>query len=477
MKPEFVGRRVGAKMASSNPNISSELSSVDELQAEVERLREKLARKARAEPIKYLGEVLAQDLLPELAAGRKLSPVAARTRGEGYHGDGGNLWLQVTPGGRSWLFRYRWAGRQREMGLGALTEVSLAEARGRAAICRRLVRGGVDPIERKRATAAQRVAAEAKHLSFKRAAERYIEAHKAGWKSDKHAAQWTATLDAYAHPVLGALSVRDIDTGAVLKVLEPIWAEKAETASRVRGRIEAVLDWARVRGHRDGENPARWRGHLDKLLPKRSKVQTVKHHAALPYKAMNGFWEDLKSREGVGAEALRFTILTAARTGEVIGAQWTEIDLKDKVWIIPPTRMKAGREHRVPLSHLAVEVLERLAPLRRDDTDWVFPGLKAGKPLSSMAMLMLLRQMEWDDLTAHGFRSTFRDWAAEMTAFPGEMVEMALAHTIGDKTEAAYRRGDMFERRRRLMSDWATFCITAPKAASNVRSIGEARGA
>ncbi len=457
----------------SGAQASDQVEDIEGLKAEIARLRQQLSRKPKAAPLEYLGEILPRDVLPELAAGRKLSPAAVQSRGIGYHGDGGNLWLQVTSGGRSWLFRYLWAGRQREMGLGSVTEISLAEARGRAAICRRLVRDGVDPIERKRTCAAERAATTVKQVTFRQAAERYINAHKAGWKSDKHAAQWPATLDAYAYPIIGSLSVRDVDTGAVLKVLEPIWSEKAETATRVRGRIEAVLDWARARGYRDGENPARWRGHLDKLLPKRSKVRAVQHHAALPYKTMAAFWEALTVKTGVSAEALRFAILTAARTGEVIGATWREVDLKGKVWTIPAARMKAGKEHRVPLSDEAVAVLQRMELVKEGLDAHLFPGGRATGGLSNMAMNELIKGMAWPTkVTVHGFRSAFRDWAAEATAYPGDMVEMALAHTVSNKVEAAYRRGDMFERRRRLMDDWAASCKTPQaEAQDNVRPI------
>ncbi len=477
MKCKCVGIGIGSRRQGSNSNMSAELQTIENLQAEIARLQDKLKRKTRSAPIEFLGETLDPDLLPELASGRKLSPTAVKTRGLGYHGDGGNLWLQVTPGGRSWIFRYRWQERQREMGLGSLAEVGLAEARGRAAICRRLVRSGVDPIERKREGAAVVAAATAKRITFKEAAQRYIEAHKAGWKNPKHAAQWPSTLEAYVYPHFGAVSVRDIDTGVVLKAIEPIWTEKPETATRVRGRIESILDWARVRGYRDGENPARWKGHLDHLLPARSKVQKVKSHDAIAWGQMHAFWTELTTRDSMSSEALRLAILTAARTGEIIGATWDEIDLAARTWTIPAERMKAGREHRVPLSAEAVSVLERMAKLKVDDNPHVFRGAKKGAGLSNMAMTELIKGMEWEaKITVHGFRSAFRDWAAEATAYPGDMVEMAMAHAISNKVEAAYRRGDMFERRRRLMEDWARHCLTAPApAAGNVREIGVGR--
>ena len=268
-----------------------------------------------------------------------------------------------------------------------------------------------------------------------------------------------------------------IDTGLVLKVLEPIWTKKPETAGRVRGRIEAVLDWAKVRGYRAGENPARWKGHLDHLLPARGKVRRVEHHAALPYGELPGFLVALREQEGVAARALESTILTAARTGETMFARWTELDLLDNTWTIPAGRMKAGREHRVPLSACALAILEEMQAHRHGDGGFVFPGGREGKPLSNMAFLMLLRRMKRDDLTAHGFRATFKTWASERTSFPNEIVEAALAHVVGSKVEQAYRRGDMFEKRRRLMQQWATFCTTPPtqERQSNVAPIRQTR--
>jgi integrase len=278
------------------------------------------------------------------------------------------------------------------------------------------------------------------------------------WKNDKHAAQWTATLQTYAYPLLGNVAVQSIDTALIMKVIEPIWPTKPETAGRMRGRIETILDWATVRGYRRGENPARWRGHLDKLLPSRSKIRKIEHHSALPYAELPTFITKLREQEGVAARALEFTVLTAARTGEVIGARRLEISRREKMWTIPAERMKAGKEHRVPLSDRALELATTTIEA---DNDFVFPGGRLGHPLSNMAMLTLLRRMGRDDLTVHGFRSTFRDWASERTNFSGEVVEMALAHAIDSKTEAAYRRGDVFEKRRRLMYAWAAFCAGA----------------
>jgi integrase len=303
-------------------------------------------------------------------------------------------------------------------------------------------------------------------MTFKDCAERYIEAHRPGWKNPKHAKQWPSTLEDYVYPVFGPIPVQAVDVGLVMKALEPIWKTKPETASRVRGRIESILDWATARGYRQGENPARWRGHLDKLLPARGKVQKVKHHAALPYGEMGDFVAELRGQEGVAARALEFLILTATRTGEVIGARWDEFDLAKKVWTVPGERMKAGKEHRVPLSERALAIIEEMKGQGVNDHPFLFPGGRPGKPLSNMAMLKLLQRMDRGDLTAHGFRSTFRDWAAEMTHFPTEVAEMALAHTVSDKVEAAYRRGDLFQKRRELMEAWARYC--EPKPGSNV---------
>ena len=398
----------------------------------------------------------------------------ASTNDPGRYADGGGLYLQVgTTGGKSWLYRFMLAGKSREMGLGALADVSLSEARIVATEARRLVKNGIDPIDqrdsdREAARTAAALAA-ARAMTFKQCADAYIEAHRAGWKNAKHATQWPNTLRDYAYPVFGKLPVQDIDLPMVLKVLEPIWNEKTETASRVRGRIECILDWATVRGYRKGDNPARWRGQLSHLLAAPSKVQKVEHHAALPYAEIGAFMAALRQRNAVAARALEFTILTAARTGEVIGATWGEIDLDGATWTVPAGRMKAEREHRVPLSEPALAILRemRAAALAGSDGQEpqpdapVFPSAR-GNPLSNMAMAMLLRRMERGDLTAHGFRSTFRDWAAERTAYPGEVVEMALAHTVGNKVEAAYRRGDLFDKRRRLMNDWSEFCGTKP---------------
>lgn len=374
-------------------------------------------------------------------------------RQPGLYLDGQGLHLRVTRAGtRSWIYRYRIAGRAHDLGLGPYPLISLADARERATAQRRLRLDGLDPL-------AARQAARAKSMTFRQCAEAYIDAHRAGWRNPKHAAQWPATLDTYVFPIFGDLAVAAVDTGLVTRAIEPIWATKPETAGRVRGRIEAVLDWAKARGYRDGENSARWKGHLDHLLPARSKVRRVEHHAALPYVEVGEFMAVLRGQDGVAARALEFLVLTAARTGEVIGARWREIDLGEKVWTVPGSRMKAGREHRVPLPARAVELLGQPGDLDAR----VFP-------LSNMALLMLLRRLGRGDLTAHGFRSTFSDWCAERTAFPAEVREIALAHAIGDKVEAAYRRGDLFQKRRQLAEAWARYCA-APATGGKVVAI------
>lgn len=394
---------------------------------------------------------------------RKLTALAVKAlaKGDGRFGDGGGLYLQARGGKASWLFRYMLDGKAREMGLGAYPAVTLEAARAAAAEQRRVLAKKIDPLSAREAEneAKKRAAAveTAKRKTFADCADAYIAAHRAGWRNTKHAAQWASTLSTYAGPVFGALPVGEVDTALVLRVLEPLWTTKPETASRLRGRIEAVLDWATARELRTGANPARWRGHLDHLLPARAKVARVKHHAALDWREIGPFMTRLRAVDGAGARALEFAVLTAARSGEVIGATWDEIDLPARTWTVPAERMKAAREHRVPLSDAAVVVL---AALPRTDAPWVFPGGRAGKPLSNMAMAMVLRRLDRADLTVHGFRSTFRDWAGESTGYPRDVCEMALAHAVGG-VEGAYRRGDLFEKRRRLMADWAAWCARA----------------
>ncbi len=386
----------------------------------------------------------------------------------GMYADGGGLYLQIaSAGARSWIFRYRIGGRKtaREMGLGSAATIGLAAARDAAGDARRLLTAGIDPLEDRAAKRTAEALAAAKSTTFQECAAAYIESHSAGWKNEKHADQWTATLKTYAYPEFGALPVGSVDVGLVLKVLEPIWTTKTETASRVRGRIECVLDWAKVRGYRSGENPARWRGNLDHLLPKRSKVQKVKHHAALPFTEIGAFMRDLRARSGVAARALEFVILTAARTSEATGTTYAEIIRDASLWTVPAERIKAGRIHRVPLSSAALAVVARqVAEFGEAPDQLVFPGDRQGKPLCENALLAVLERMGRSDLTVHGFRSSFRDWAAEYTNYPREVAEQALAHSIGDKVEAAYRRGDLFNKRQRLMEDWANYCATVQPA-------------
>ena len=389
----------------------------------------------------------------------RLSPLqVARVLRPGLYADGAGLYLQVGEGGtKSWVFRFMLAGRAREMGLGPLHTVSLADARKRALEARQM-----------RLQAAR--AEQARVVTFDDAAEQYVAGHERGWRNAKHGAQWRSTLKAYASPHFGGLNVAEIDTALVAKCLEAIWGTKTETASRVRGRIESVLDWAATRGLRTGENPARWKGHLENILPKRSKVRRVKHHPALRYADIAALLQVVRRQEGIASRALEFLVLTATRTSEVLGARWAEFDLDAAVWAIPADRIKAGREHRVPLSLRVLELLSEMQETQRSEL--VFPAADASKSLSNMALLAVLRRIQRDDLTVHGFRSTFRDWAAEQTNYAREVAEQALAHAIGDKVEAAYRRGDLFEKRRRMMAEWARFCASpvVPAKVARLRS-------
>lgn len=413
--------------------------------------------------------------MPKVA--KELGALAvAKLATPGLHQVGGvpGLALQVMPSGaRSWVLRTVVGSKRREMGLGGYPGVTLADARTAARAMRDKARNeGRDPVEDRRAAQSALKADQARALTFKQCATAYIEAHEAGWKNAKHAQQWTNTLTQYAYPVLGPMLVRDVELGHVLRVLEPIWREKTETASRLRGRMESVIDWATARGYRQGLNPARWRGHLDAILPAPGKVTKVEHHEALPIDAMGAFMAQLRAAAGTGARALEFAILTAARSGEVRGAEWSEIDRDAKVWTIPGARMKAGKEHKVPLSGAALALLGRVE--KSAGTDLIFPGPKGGQ-VSDMTLTAVMRRMGVAAVP-HGFRSTFRDWAAERTAYPGDMVEMALAHAIGSKVEAAYRRGDMLAKRFRLMNDWASF-VARPVTAGKVVGIGSKRGA
>jgi integrase len=386
------------------------------------------------------------------------------------------LYLQVGPTGtKSWLFRYELNKRERFHGLGAHPDFSLQQARERARAARQLLADGIDPIDARDAAKKVREEQARKARSvptFKEATERYFKAHGDKWRNHKHRKQFQSTLEAYAFPRLGALRVNDITTEDVRLAVEPIWRTIPETASRVRGRIENVLSWSIANRYREGPNPARWADALEHLLPAKGLIAKRNHHAALPYDALPEFWAALNERQGTAARALEFTILTAARTGEVIGAQWDEIDLKNKIWVVPAERMKAKKEHRIPLSDRAVEILKALPIEGRND--FVFIGPSKGSSLSNMGMAAVLKRMERSDITVHGFRSTFRDWAAETTGYPNHIVEMALAHTIGNAVEKAYRRGDLLEKRKRLMQDWAKFCETKPAQADNVVALRKA---
>ncbi len=391
----------------------------------------------------------------------------------GYHGDGGGLTLQITKAGvKSWLYRYMINGKARWMGLGPVHSVSLAEARQKAAEARKLVVEGIDPLEAKDQRRLEAEVAKARLVTFDQCASAYIQAHRAAWKNAKHADQWVNTIATYVSPIIGTLPVDQVDTGLVVKVLtqaddqgRQLWQVKNETATRVRGRIESILGWATTSGYRSGDNPARWRGHLENLLASISRTQRVKNHPSLEWRRTGAFVQDLRSREGVAAKAVEFAILTASRSGEVRGARWSEIDLHAKVWTVPAERMKAKREHEVPLSTAALALLKEMP--RIDGTDLIFPGVK-GQPLSDMSLTSVIRRMNattqtWvdkngDPITVHGFRSTFRMWAAESTNYPRDVAEHALAHQLPDAVERAYQRGTLFNKRAAMMNDWAKFC-------------------
>lgn len=398
----------------------------------------------------------------------KLAPVTLKKLPDGWHADGGNLYLLVRGTSRSWVFRYTSPtdNKRRNMGLGSLEAVSLARAREIAREYRSMVKDRLNPADPIKVLAdakAERLGSAGKRKTFKECAELYLELHRSGWANPKHAQQWENTLSTYAYPFIGELVVSDIETGHVSSCLLPIWKTKTETAKRLRGRIENILDWAKVSGYRDGDNPAQWRGHLDKLLPAPTKIAKVKHHSALPYDHVGAFMTTLRCRSGIAARALEFTILTAARSGEVRGATWDEIDFTKRLWTIPAERMKMRRDHEVPLSDAVVSILNALP---RTDARYVFPGAREKKPMSDMTLSKVIRRTGDQTSTVHGFRSTFRDWAAETTAYPREVVEMALAHTIENKAEAAYRRGNLLAKRSRLMEDWATYCsfVTVEKS-------------
>jgi len=414
----------------------------------------------------------------EVVMGRginRLSPARVKTAKAGMHPDGGNLYLRVAEGPhgltRGWMFRYVLGGRQRYMGLGSLRDVSLADARTAAHEARLQLRDGHDPIEIRKARVAENRLASVRAMTFEEAARACIAAHSVAWRNVKHGRQVGQTLQTYVYPVIGKLPVQAIDTALVMKIIEPMWQTKTETASRVRGRVEAVLDWAKARGLRAGENPARWQGHLDHLLPKKTKVRKVKHLRALSYADVAKFMAQLRKDTAISARALEILILTATRSGEVLGcAEWEEIDLNARVWTIPPSRTKADREHRIPLCDRAVEILTELREL---GTKHVFPGQSLQKPLGEVSLLQAIKRLgRTADTTAHGFRSSFRTWVAERTNFQREVAEAALGHVNGDRVEASYQRGDLFEKRRRLMDAWGEFCAAPQSKGKAVVSIG-----
>jgi integrase len=385
----------------------------------------------------------------------KLSPRKVSSAGPGKYEDGGGLRLVVsTSGAKKWVLRFTIDRKRREMGLGSFPDVGLSEAREESAKHRKKAKTGVDPIEARQSEPDQ-------IPTFTSCAARYIRAQRSGWKNAKHARQWVSTLKTYARPEIGSKRVGDISTEDILKVLSPIWTTKTETAKRVQGRVENILDYAAAHKYRDPLNPARWRGHLDKLLPKPSRVKTVTHHPAMPHTEVPAFMAELSSNDSVSALALRFLMLTAARTNEVLQAQWSEIDSDGAIWSVPASRMKAKRVHRVPLSYVATFVLETLP--RIAGSSYLFPGTRNGRPLSNMALLQLMRGMGYGvnggrgDYVPHGFRSSFRDWSGEVSSFPRDVAEMALAHVVENKVEAAYRRGDLFEKRRMMMQQWAEY--------------------
>ncbi len=381
----------------------------------------------------------------------------------GYHADGGSLYFRISEfKTANWVFRFTMMGVTREMGLGPYPDVTLSQARKIASEKRQLLREGIDPIERRQAVRRAEHDARATAKTFEECAQAFIAAKEAEWKNAKHGSQWRNTLSTYAYPVIGKTPVREVDQKHILEILRPIWTDKTETATRLRGRIENVLDYATASGYRQGDNPARWRGHLDKLLATPSKVKRVEHHAALPYLEVGSFMVELRKQYGIGARALEFAILTAARSGEVRGATWREIDQPSATWTIPAERMKAGKEHRIPLSDDALRLLKSLGST--EGTELIFHNSK-GAELSDMTLTAVLRRME-RPVTAHGFRSSFRDWAGETTAYPREVIEHALAHQLKDKAEAAYARGTLFDKRRRLMADWGKYCNSASSSAS-----------
>lgn len=380
----------------------------------------------------------------------------------GYYGDGNGLWLQVSKAGtKSWVFRFQIDKQRHEMGLGSASVVGLADARAAAVELRKALVAGINPLQQRREQQAAARLARARETTFQQAADTYIKVHRSGWRNPKHAAQWESTIREYVGPVFGNLSIQAIDTALVQRALGQIWNEKHETASRLRGRIERILDWAGAAGLRTGENPARWKGNLEYLLPRIAKSDRVTHHPALPIQQLHKFMQELRSQSGVAALALELLVLTAARTSEVLEATWDEFDLAERVWTIPASRMKAKKEHRVPLSDAALRVLDKAKQLSGTG-EFVFPGARPARPLSNMALIVTMRRMGYGEWVPHGFRSTFRDWAGEMTNHAREVAEHALAHRLKDRSEAAYQRGTLFTKRAVLMADWARFCDRQP---------------
>jgi integrase len=385
----------------------------------------------------------------------------SRAKEPGYLADGGGLYLQITAARtKSWIYRFMLANRRREMGLGPYPAVSLGAARKAAADARSLVKAGRDPIDARKAERKRKRLDEAKGTTFDEAAEQFITSNEAAWRSAAHRAQWRISLATYASPIIGSMAVEAVGVAEIIRILKPLWQGKVETASRLRGRIERVLDWARVHGLRTGENPARWRGHLDKLLPALAQVHKVKHFAAVPIDEVASIYARLCESKAMSAVALRFAILTAARAGEATGLKWSEIDMKVRVWTVPADRIKAGRDHRVPLSDEAMRIVVEMRKVATGNL--VFPGWVNGRPLALKSLRRVLKTAGGGSATVHGFRSTFRDWASERTNYSRDVAEMALAHAIGDKVEAAYRRGDLFERRKAMMQDWANFVCLVP---------------
>jgi integrase len=381
-----------------------------------------------------------------------------RVKAPGRYHDGHGLYLQVrNASNKSWLLRFERDGRERWLGLGPTHVFSLKEARERAREARQLLHDGIDPIDHRRAERVRLAAVKARAITFREAAQRYFDQHESKWRNRKHAAQFLWTLETYARPILD-MSVADIATTDVLRCIEPHWLAKTETMQRTRGRIERVLDWCKVRGYRSGDNPAAWKGHLCEVLPARGQVAKVEHHPALPYTEAADFIAKLRERDGMAARALEFLILTVARTGEVLGASWNEIEWDARMWVVPADRMKGGREHRVALSERAIELLRELP--KDDGNDFVFIGSRPGAGLAKQGMVQVLARMGRTDVSVHGFRSTFRDWAAERTNFPRELAELALAHRVADKTERAYQRSDMLKKRFALADAWARYCST-----------------